>query len=936
MIPTLTNKARFLGNGISKVFSFYFRVLNVAHIKVFKLDIEGNINELVQGVEYSVTLNTNDGYITTAGALLVDEVLIILRDVPLTQETDYQNQGSFFAETHEESFDKLTAITQQIKELTERAVRFPITDINDTTIPTKEKRKDTILGFDEVGNFKALPGVVETLRIATEAASVASNALTQLQDVNAQCAFIANIYDSFISYSEALSKFMEQGNVFRPEDNIASFGLSSSDNSTVSGSGGNNATGLNLAFVQNYGLRFEPQSSFFIPSASSIDDLVKGVAIWTMPLVMPSYIVNKSYILYKTNWSLYIDVYGAVHFEYNFSSVKGYWKTASVLKKNYFYHIGIKYDCSNSSNVPKIFIDGQDTIIYTQSSPVGVALSDAGFNLYLGCDAGNSFRFNGYFRDLRIYTSSVVNNVIIQAHSETEQDIQAIQTQNIVAWFNANDLVQPNGAPVTMWTAKNNASIFMTPEFPLHPPIMLNNINNNNNAVKFSHEYGINSGMILHGLPETGTGIVNNYAMTIYVVVKCQTPCLPANSVVPNVPKIGGYVLASSNSEESTNSIVGYLNRGVMFSGRDSIFIGGQHANDTDITAGAWNGNDTGTTFIQHNVWHLLTLKQPSLYGKYIYINNDLFFSRDGIDFQTALSFYTGAVNRVGENFNGEISDIIIYKEAHTDAVRLNTGKKLMTKFNPTASLPYVSPGIYRYQNTMNTISLFKADNGVELYNTNLVKSWRNSAIGDYADRQFLTIRDVSDNPLYAPTYLPTGCNGKPCIKFTSGSSFLYMDGYNYGETYYDGVFYFVIRYVTTTGAKPWLGVGDVEGDKFFTFTFGNKASIKTNGNNYGVANYAYPYGAGTNWHIEAYTCYTNSLGTAYFNGVAKGVASYSVLIGDNGTRFLMGDIRGSAGNLIYGGAAVEIAEIIYTPGQANALYLEGMHDYLNKKYNIY
>jgi hypothetical protein len=49
-------------------------------------------------------------------------MLTILRNVPLTQATDYVSNDEFPAETHEQNLDKLTMITQQLQEQLDRAI----------------------------------------------------------------------------------------------------------------------------------------------------------------------------------------------------------------------------------------------------------------------------------------------------------------------------------------------------------------------------------------------------------------------------------------------------------------------------------------------------------------------------------------------------------------------------------------------------------------------------------------------------------------------------------------------------------------------------------------------------------------------------------------------------------------------------------------------
>jgi hypothetical protein len=71
------------------------------------------------------------GSITLASALTDGYALTIVRQVPITQETDLRNQGSFFAETHEDVFDRLTMVAQQLQEQIDRSAKLPVTRTED-------------------------------------------------------------------------------------------------------------------------------------------------------------------------------------------------------------------------------------------------------------------------------------------------------------------------------------------------------------------------------------------------------------------------------------------------------------------------------------------------------------------------------------------------------------------------------------------------------------------------------------------------------------------------------------------------------------------------------------------------------------------------------------------------------------------------------------
>lgn len=128
-LSTTVNKAQFNGSGTSGPFTFNFRFLANSHITVIKTNSAGADTTLTETTDYTLTGvgSYAGGSVTLVAALASGEKLTIVRSVPLTQPTDLRNQGAFFAEVHEDAFDRLCMQVQQVGESIDRAVRVPIT-----------------------------------------------------------------------------------------------------------------------------------------------------------------------------------------------------------------------------------------------------------------------------------------------------------------------------------------------------------------------------------------------------------------------------------------------------------------------------------------------------------------------------------------------------------------------------------------------------------------------------------------------------------------------------------------------------------------------------------------------------------------------------------------------------------------------------------------
>ena len=119
-VSSQTNKVIYIGNGVAKEFAIPFSFLEREHIKVRqkKNDIQ------TERTDWTV----KSGNLIFADAPESGAEIAIVREVPLTQETDYRDNEILHAETLERNFDKLTMQVQQLAEKSARAVTVDIFD----------------------------------------------------------------------------------------------------------------------------------------------------------------------------------------------------------------------------------------------------------------------------------------------------------------------------------------------------------------------------------------------------------------------------------------------------------------------------------------------------------------------------------------------------------------------------------------------------------------------------------------------------------------------------------------------------------------------------------------------------------------------------------------------------------------------------------------
>ncbi|WP_242449020.1 hypothetical protein [Burkholderia metallica] len=136
---------------------FYF--LRAADITAELIDATDNLTVLVLGTDFTITGagNPSGGALIAGQPFAAGYKLHVYRVVPVTQESQYQQNDPFPAKTTEKALDKLTMLVQQQKQTTDRALVVPRSDLNpDTTLPPSRLRANKALGFDRDGNVIAI------------------------------------------------------------------------------------------------------------------------------------------------------------------------------------------------------------------------------------------------------------------------------------------------------------------------------------------------------------------------------------------------------------------------------------------------------------------------------------------------------------------------------------------------------------------------------------------------------------------------------------------------------------------------------------------------------------------------------------------------------------------------------------------------------------
>lgn len=187
-VTTSLNKTQPLGNGVTVSFPFSFRIFAATNLVVTSTDIATGVDTpLVLNTDYTVTGvgSYNGGNVVFGVAPVTGVRLTIRRVLPVTQQTDLRNSGAYFAEMHEDVFDRQTMIDQQQEEQFSRALLQPASDAAPiAALPTAAARALKVLAFNEAGDPIAsttdAANMVAAQTAATDAANSASAAAASL------------------------------------------------------------------------------------------------------------------------------------------------------------------------------------------------------------------------------------------------------------------------------------------------------------------------------------------------------------------------------------------------------------------------------------------------------------------------------------------------------------------------------------------------------------------------------------------------------------------------------------------------------------------------------------------------------------------------------------------------------------------------------------
>lgn len=156
-LSTTSSRISHAANGATTSFAFAFKIWAGSNLKVYLRNNTTLVDSLqTLGSDYSVDTVSypNTGNVVFGAAPASGQTVVIVRDMPLTQDLDLIASGAFAAENVEVQLDKLAAEIQTLRELIARGPRFAVgTAIADLDLPEPRSAvSNQLLGVTAAGD----------------------------------------------------------------------------------------------------------------------------------------------------------------------------------------------------------------------------------------------------------------------------------------------------------------------------------------------------------------------------------------------------------------------------------------------------------------------------------------------------------------------------------------------------------------------------------------------------------------------------------------------------------------------------------------------------------------------------------------------------------------------------------------------------------------
>lgn len=161
-IASSINRIAYTGDGVATGYSFPFRIFAATDLRVF-------LNGTLQTAGYTVAgVDAPSGTVNFSTAPGSGVSVVLVRQVPAVQETDFADLGPFPAEASERAHDRAVVLAQQNADGIALALRYPEADTSPSPVlPARPVRAGGFAAFDANGDLTVVqaqpagPGTTE-------------------------------------------------------------------------------------------------------------------------------------------------------------------------------------------------------------------------------------------------------------------------------------------------------------------------------------------------------------------------------------------------------------------------------------------------------------------------------------------------------------------------------------------------------------------------------------------------------------------------------------------------------------------------------------------------------------------------------------------------------------------------------------------------------
>lgn len=152
-VSTTQNRVSYAGNGVTTAFSFPYVFFDNADLVVLLVKSGGTVTTAVLGTDYTITGAGLDagGTVTMTTAPVSGATLVIYRDPQMTQPQAFVDNDPLPAKSISRGYDRLTLISQRIRELVNRSFRLADSDTTGASPILPTPQANALVGWNSAG-----------------------------------------------------------------------------------------------------------------------------------------------------------------------------------------------------------------------------------------------------------------------------------------------------------------------------------------------------------------------------------------------------------------------------------------------------------------------------------------------------------------------------------------------------------------------------------------------------------------------------------------------------------------------------------------------------------------------------------------------------------------------------------------------------------------